>query len=88
MGVRNSFRNNRKKTPQKEVAKSGAKEHSGKILDADNEQGTIKVQEAMGVTVFKRSDGKLYDTIIQSHSISDMGDVKFYKNQGDKIIEK
>ena len=42
----------------------------------------------MGVTVFKRSDGKLYDTIIQSHSISDMGDVKFYKNQGDKIIEK
>lgn len=38
----------------------------------------------MGVAVFKRNDGKIYDTIIQSHNIKEMGEVKFYKNNGDK----
>lgn len=61
--------------------------HSGKIKSVDNEKNTIVVQEAMGVAIFKRKDGKLYDTIIQTYDITSMGIVKFYKNEGDKIIE-
>ena len=71
-----------------QYTKNGIAWHSGKILGVDTKKGSIKVEEAMGGTAFKRPDGKVYDTIIQSHSIKEMGDIKFYKNQGDKIIEK
>ena len=59
--------------------------HSGKIISVEND--SITVQEALGVAVFKGEDSKLYDTRKVTYKISDMGDVKFYKNQGDVYVE-
>ena len=61
--------------------------HSGKILSVNTTENIIEVIEAMGVTVFKRADGKLYDTRVHKYRIDEMGTVKFFKNEGDKIVE-
>ena len=61
--------------------------HSGKILSVNTTENIIEVIEAMGVTVFKRTDGKLYDTRVHKYRIDEMGTVKFFKNEGDKIVE-
>ena len=61
--------------------------HSGKIKEVNIKENSILVEEAMGVAVFKRKDGLIYDTIIQNHDVEKMGSVKFYKNEGDNTIE-
>ena len=42
---------------------------------------------ALGVPVFKGEDSKLYDTRKVTYKITDMGEVKFYENQGDICVE-
>ena len=61
--------------------------HSGKIQSVDEVNGTITVKEVLGVTVFINEDGKVRKSREYTYKISEMGNVKFYKNEGDKQID-
>ena len=66
---------------------NGVAVHSGKILSADKEKNTMTVREAFGSVLLKDKEGKVKKSREITIKIDSLKNAKFFKNNGDKIIE-